>query len=186
MDLKNIDLLSLQTTQMQQDPTVIALCSSLNPQFQHLGEEVKACLIYSRVDYLNDNILDELAWQMHVDWYDSTASIDIKRNIIKNSLKVHQHRGTPYAVELVVQNYFGDGRVEEWFEYNGNPYMFKVVTSNASVTSELANQFTMAVNSVKNLRSHLEQIVIELSGEMDLYLAGVIHTGDKITIEQVV
>ena len=186
MDLKNIDLLSLQTTQMRQDPTVIAFCTALNPKFKELGEEVVACLIYSRIDYLDSNILDELAFQMHADWYDSTASNEIKRNLIKNALKVHRYRGTPYAVEQVVQDYFGDGYVEEWFEYDGNPYMFRVVTSNASVTSELANQFAMAVNSVKNIRSHLEEIIINISGEMDLYFAGVIQTCDEITIEQVV
>lgn len=186
MDLRNIDLLSLQTSQMREDPTVISLCASLTPKFKELGEEVLACLIYSRIDYLESDVLDELAFQMHADWYDSTASIEIKRSLIKNALKVHRYRGTPYAVEKVVQDYFGDGYVEEWFEYDGNPYMFRVVTSNTSVTSELANQFTMAVNSVKNMRSHLEQIIINISGEMDLYLAGIVQVCDEITIEQAV
>lgn len=184
MEIKNIDLLSLQTIQMQQDPTVKAMCATLSPKFQSLGDEVKACLIYTRIDYLSSDILDELAWQMHADWYDSTASIDIKRTLIKNALKVHRYRGTPYAIEQVIQDYFGDGYVEEWFEYEGNPYMFRVITSNTSVTSELANQFTRAVNSVKNMRSHLEEIIINISGEMDLYLAGVIQTADEIILEQ--
>ncbi|RII32859.1 phage tail protein I [Clostridium chromiireducens] len=184
MVVKNIDLLSLQTAQMQQDPTTKAICAALNSKFQELGEEVKTCLIYSRIDYLSEDILDELAYQMHADWYDMSANIDIKKNLIKNALKVHRYRGTPYAVEQVVQDYFGDGTIEEWFEYGGNPYMFRVVTTNTSVTSELANQFTMAVNSVKNMRSHLEQIIIDISGKIDSYFASVIQICDEITIEQ--
>ena len=186
MNLSNLDLLSLQTKQMQEDPTTVALCTALNPQFITIGDEIKSCLIYSRIDYLESDVLDELAFQIEMDWYDSTADIVIKRKLLKNALKVFRTRGTPYAVEQVIQDYFGDGYIEEWFDYDGDPYKFRVVTSNSSVTSELANQFTMAVNSVKNLRSVLEEIIIALSGDMNLYIAGIVHTGDNITVKQVV
>lgn len=158
MYLDDIDLLSLQTAQMQKDSTVIALCKALNPKFQQLGKEVKACLIYSRIDYLGSYILDELAWQMHVDWYKATASIDVKRNLIKNALKIHRHKGTPYAVEQVVKDYFGDGYVEEWFEYAGAPYMFRVIVNICALENGL-NEFYKILDSVKNTRSHLEAVI---------------------------
>lgn len=186
LTLKDIDILSLQTSFMKQDPTTQAICAALTPQFQQLADEVKACLILSRVNELDEAALDELAWQLHVDWYDANTSIDVKRQIIRNALKVHRYRGTPYAVEQVVQDYFGDGYVEEWFEYGGDPYHFRVVTSNPSVTGEQANQFAMAIEKVKNVRSHLEQIIISMSAEMQVFFGNVLHTGDSITIEQVV
>lgn len=186
MDISNINLLSLQTSQMQQDPTTISLCAALNPQFQELGEETKLCLIYSRIDDLDSDTLDELAWQMHMDWYDSTSDIDIKRSLVKSALKVHRYRGTPYAVEQVIQNYFGDGDVQEWFEYGGQPYYFRVITTNPTVTDEQASRFQMAVNAAKRLSAKLEEIIVSMSGELDIYCAGVVHTGDNITIEQVV
>lgn len=186
MELKNVDLLKLQTKFMQQDSTTQALCAALTPKIQEVAEDVKQCLILARVDELSEELLDELAWELHIEWYDANASIDVKRNLIKNSDKVHKFLGTPYAVEQVIQDYFGDGTVEEWFEYNGEPYMFNVVTTNPSVTAELANQFTMAVDSVKNMRSKLDQIIVSLSADVSINFAGVIHTGDNITIEQVV
>ncbi|WP_026486679.1 phage tail protein I [Caldanaerobius polysaccharolyticus] len=186
MDLSNVDLLNLQTSYMKQDPTTQALCSALNPQFRQLADEVKACLIFSRIDELDDAALDELAWQMHVDWYDANADVEIKRNLIKSAIKVHRYRGTPFAVEEVIQSYFGDGYVQEWFDYGGDPYKFKVVTNNPSVTAEQADQFIKVLNKVKNVRSHLETIIVALSGEMDLYYAGVVHTGDFIEVRQVV
>lgn len=186
MDLSNVDLLSLQSPYMQKDSTTIALCQALTPQFQQLATETKLCLIYSRINELEAPILDELAWQMRVDWYDATADIMIKRQLIKTAIIVHMFRGTPYAVEQVIQTYFGDGYVEEWFDYGGDPGMFKVVTSNASVTTDLAEQFIKVLNSAKRASAHLEEILIALSGEMDLYLAGVVHTGDFIEVRQVV
>lgn len=186
MDLENVDLLSLQTGQMKEDPTTVALCAVLTPQLQQLAEDVNLCLIYSRVNQLDDAILDELAWQFHVDWYDSSAPLETKRRLIKDAIMIHRYRGTPYAVEQLIEAYFGDGYVQEWFEYGGDPYMFKVVTSNPSVTGDQAAQFIKVLNSVKNTRSHLEEIIISLTGEMQEYFAVIVHTGDQLTLEQVV
>jgi phage tail P2-like protein len=185
-DLKNIDLLKLQTKHMQQDPTTQAMCATLTPQLRQVADEVKNCLIIPRVDELPEEILDELAYELHVDWYDATASIDVKRNLIKNSDKVHMYLGTPYAVEQVVQDYFGDGYVEEWFEYGGQPYYFRVVTSNSAVTGELANQFTQAVEKVKRKSTILEQVIVSMSAEMLEYWGMAVQTGDYIEIRQVI
>lgn len=181
----NLDLLKLQTKHMQPDPTTQAMCAALTPQFKSISGEIKKCLILARVDELPEILLDELAWELHVEWYDATAPMDVKRELIKNSDKVHAYMGTPFAVEQVVQDYFGDGYVEEWFQYGGDRFKFRVITSNPSVTADLANQFAKAVNAVKNTRSHLEEIIVSLSGEINIYFAGVVHTGDNITIEQV-
>ncbi len=185
-DLRNVDLLELQTNFMKQDPTTQALCSALTPQMQKVANEVKLCLIYSRIDELSDQVLDELAWQMKIDWYDATADIVIKRQLIKTAPIIKRCLGTPYAVEEVIKIYFGDGEVEEWFEYDGERGMFKVMTSNTSVTGELAQQFIRVLEAVKRKSSHLEEIIISLSGEMNLYYAGVVHTSDFIEIRQVV
>lgn len=186
INLGNVNLINLQTKHMQQDPTTRALCEALNPHFQQLADEVKACLIYPRVNLLDHAALDELAWQMNITWYDTNADLDIKRQLAKSAIKVHKHRGTPYAVEEVIQTYFGDGYVLEWFEYGGAPYMFKVVTNNPTITGEQANLFIQVLEKVKRKSAHLEAIIIALSGEMNMYYAGVVHTGDRLEIRQVV
>lgn len=183
--LKDVDLLSLQTSHMKQDPTTQALCIALTPHFRKLADEVKACMILSRINALDSEALDELAWQLHVDWYDAKADVEVKRQLIKKAIKIHQYRGTPYAVEQVIQDYFGDGYVEEWFEYGGEPYHFRVITSNSVVTFELAQQFIMAVERVKNVRSRLEQVIINMTAEMPIYVGFALHTGDYTKIEQV-
>lgn len=186
MDSNNIDLLALQTKVMQSDPTTIGLSAALTPELNIVSNQVDSILIYSNIDQLSHEVLDILAWQFKVDWYDSTLDINIKRKLIKNSMKVHKSKGTVYAVEQVIQDMFGDGEVQEWFQYGGDPYNFKVITTNPSVTAELANQFNLAVNKVKRKSTVLEQIIIALSAELDIYYAGVVHTGDNLTIRQVV
>lgn len=186
MNLSEIDLLKLQSAFMQKDSTTQGLCAALTPPLQEIAGQVEHILLWPRIENLTEDVLDELAWQLHMDWYDATADIETKKALIKNAIEVHRKRGTPQAVEEIIQTYFGDGYVEEWFEYGGEPYMFRVITNNATVTGEQAQQFIKVLNAVKNMRSRLETIIISMTAEMDLYIAGVVHTGDNITIRQVV
>lgn len=185
-DITDVDLLELQTGFMKKDPTTYALCAALTPQLRQVANEVRQCLIYSRIDELQEGILDELAWQRKIDWYDATADIEIKRQLIKTAPIIKRCLGTPYAVEEVIKIYFGDGELQEWFDYGGTRGMFKVLTNNSAVTGERAQQFIKVLDAVKRKSSHLEEIIIALSGEMSLYYAGVVHTGDFLEIRQVV
>lgn len=182
MDLKNVDLLSLQTSAMKADPTIQALCAALTPQFQQLANEVKLCMIYNRIDGLDEAALDELAWQMHIDWYDATADISIKSQLIRTANDVHAKLGTPAAVEDVVKAYFGNGQVQEWWEYGGTNGMFNVLTTNGAVTDTLAAQFARVIEPVKRKSQHLDQVIINLSGTEPEFHACIVHVGDFIKI----
>jgi phage tail P2-like protein len=166
MNLSNIDLIKLQTNFMKQDTTTQALCSVLTPQFQQISDEIKACLIYSRVDELPEKVLDELAWQMHVDFYDVMPDIQKKRELVKKSIIIHRTKGTPYAVEQLIKVLFNDGYVEEWWEYGSSPYMFRVVIVNPETASDISDKFIRALESVKNVRSFLEDIVINYMSKL--------------------
>ncbi len=56
---------------------------------------------------------------MHVDFYDSSLSLEVKKQMVKNSLKWHRIKGTSAAVSDVVKTVFGRSWIEEWFEYSG-------------------------------------------------------------------
>ncbi|WP_426308235.1 hypothetical protein, partial [Mycobacteroides abscessus] len=73
VDLKNVDLLALQSKYMQGDLTARALCAALNPLLQELGSQVEMAILYPKIDELSGSVLDELAWGLHVDAYDALA-----------------------------------------------------------------------------------------------------------------
>ena len=60
-------------------------------------------LLWSSVDTESESVIDHLAYQLHVDDYDSGLPIETKREMVKNSIDIHRHKGTPYAVEKAVQ-----------------------------------------------------------------------------------
>ena len=86
------------------------------------------------------------------------------------------------AVERVVSDIFGDGWVEEWPEYEGDPYHFRVHTSNVSAGDQEAAYFESIVASSQNVRSYLEAVVIESATQLQLYWGGYLHTAETIYI----
>jgi phage tail P2-like protein len=184
VNLQNVDLLALQTTQMKQDSTTKAMCSALNPKFQQLGSDAKCVLIYSRVNDLDDIALDELAYQMHVDFYNTSFEIDVKQKLLKDSLRLHRIKGTPEAVEEASRIVFGRSWVTEWFEYSGQPYYFKVnvEASNRGASPSDLVLLDQLINAYKNKRSWLELVNIFLTTNGAVFFGSCIISGEEITV----
>lgn len=83
--------------------------------------------IYCRIDELPEGVLDILATDLKVDWYDYGASLEEKRRTIKDSWYVHKHKGSVAAVERALSDVWPESIVEEWFDYGGDPYHFRIV-----------------------------------------------------------
>ncbi|WP_040948482.1 phage tail protein I [Gorillibacterium massiliense] len=185
MDLTNLNLLQLQSKFMQRDEAVEGMSTAIGKQLRDIVSSVDKSLIYGRINDLPEEALDILAWQFGAEWYDANVSLETKRKAINDVLYLAQIRGTPAAVKRVIEIYFGDGHIEEWFEYSGEPYYFRVVTNNDSVTNEQASLFIKATDSVKNLRSKLAAVVIQSTESCDLKIGISLHMADKLTIGMV-
>lgn len=170
---------------LQQDDILMAMAEAIEIQLVGAYSDAESLYTLSIIDNLPEPLLDILAYEKHIDFYESTLPIDIKRELIKNNIRFHRKKGTPYAVEELISTVFGDGYVEEWFEYNGDPYFFKVITNNTSVTNEQALDFIKALNSIKNIRSWLEKVEINSVDDHNLFIACVFHMGENLTLKQV-
>lgn len=182
MDINNLDLLELQTSHMKKDPSTVAMCNVLTPIFKKLAKEAELPFIYGRIDELDYDVLDELAWQFHVDFYSVDFPINVKRNLIKNAKKIHRLKGTPAAVENLLSSIFGKAKLVEWFEYDGNPFMFKVKVEVENNINLLLDKFEESINSVKNTRSHLEKIEIYTVSRGNSYVGCSTLCGESITV----
>lgn len=183
-DIFNLSILDLIPPNLKNDEKIVTAAKALDEELIRTSKSIKETILFARIDELDEDKLDLLAWQLHVDSWDRNIDIETKRALIKNSFKIHRMKGTPHAVEKLIETLFGDGYVEEWFEYGGQPYTFRVITNNSAVTNERAEEFIKALNSVKNLRSWLDKVVITQAENLDIYFAGVVHIGDRITIKE--
>ncbi|WP_160688306.1 phage tail protein I [Clostridium sp. C2-6-12] len=184
MDLSNFNLLELQTAYLQQDPMIQALCEALTPHLEEINKLVEEVFIYGRIDELSEELIDELAWQFHVDFYDYTLPLDKKRALIKLSPKLHKIKGTPQAVSDAVSAIFGRTVLKEWFEYGGKPYFFglDIDVTETGASKESIEKLDALINAYKNKRSWIEYINIFLTTKAKTIYNTVLLAGEKITV----
>lgn len=141
------------------DQTVNDICDSIQPHFSQYFTDTLLVLLLPRLDSLPEELLDELAWQYHVDFYRDIYPIETKRELVRTAIERHRRKGTPAAVEEMVRTVYQDSVVEEWFEYGGEPYWFRVLLSAGTPRSNLSMKELLAlVDEYKSYRSHLEGV----------------------------
>lgn len=126
--------------------------------------------VFAVIDMAPDYVLDMLALDLNTQHYDNSLQIQSKRELIKNTMVWYRGAGTPEAVEKLINAVFGDGRVEEWFQYGGKPYMFRILT-NADSRPEAIEEFEKLIRKVKNMRSHIESVIFCRKQETTVYVA---------------
>ena len=164
MKLSSLEFVRLLPAWMRDDPAVIALAAAVDeliPQFEARAQTLPT---WGHIDKLTEAELDALAWELNIEWYDKSASLLVKRDLIKNSDDVYAHVGTKWAVENVIRSYIGSGNIEEWHEYEGQPGHFRVKTSNPAVTDQRLQEFIAILNKVKRASSVLDGVYISMSG----------------------
>lgn len=181
MKLNNADILRLLPLMMRDDETVAALASVVNLLAGTLFYGASRLRTWDKLDELPENELDELAWELNIAWYNDTADRDKKVQLIKDSDLVYSRLGTKWAVEQIIKTYFGSGLVREWFEYGGDPYHYKIISENPSLTNEHIKQFFQILDVVKRKSAWLDAILITLTGEMSLYTGVCVRETTKET-----
>lgn len=171
INLYNSNIVDILPEHFKTQPKVQALSYALSKGMKRLVEYCQNIGIYVSIDTASHEVLDILALELNTQYYDDTLDIEAKRKLIKNTLIWYMSSGTPAAVEELVAAVFGEGEVKEWFEYNDDPYYFKILT-NAIMTPDMDTKFTSMLRRVKNARSHIRAIEIHRTVEQGL-MAGV-------------
>lgn len=161
MDLSDISIIKLLPPNLARDKNIAMLCEAFDRELRRIISDIPGIAIIPNLvlKKITDNLLlDLLAWQFHSDFYSTDFPIEKKQEIILKSLDWHTRKGTPSVVEEVVSTVFSRAKTEEWFEYNGLPYRFRIATEEEIPDTETIKKLTKTINSVKNTRSFLEKL----------------------------
>lgn len=159
MKISELDFVRLLPAFMRDDEAVIALSKAVNDLMGEPGKRLHTIRTWDKIDELTEAELDELAWELDIDWYDSTGmGPEEKKETIKLAQQIKRKRGTKWAVERLISAYFGEGYVMEWYETGDAPFTFMVLTTEASISPENYVKFVEAAKAAKNERSHLAGI----------------------------
>ena len=182
--LKQIKLETIEPSSIAQDKNIQACSSAIDEQLNQIAEDIKHCLFLARIEELSDAVLDELAWQYHVDFYQNNFPREVKINLIRTSVATHRIKGTPAAVEKVCKDVFQSAKVIENWEYGGKAYSFKVklITEAMPPDSNIITNLVAAIKNYKNTRSWLDEISFYREIKQTIYYGVAIGEHKTITI----
>lgn len=147
---------------LQRDTGVDALATGIAQALEERAAEIQSILLYPVIDQLPEELLDILAHDFKVDWYNYDYPLEAKRNTIKTHWYVHRHLGTIGAVRVAIQAIYPRSSVEEWWQdgYDGEPYHFRIALEAGYPIIPVANTDILdAVKIYKSLRSWLDDII---------------------------
>ncbi|WP_331013845.1 phage tail protein I [Sphingomonas sp.] len=117
-----------------------------------------------------------LAWALSVDTWDSAWSEQTKRSAVASSIADHRLKGTPIAVERVLERFDALLQLLEWHEEGGSgvPNTFEIILPLVTVggiapggtraTAAFAEKILREVSRVKPLREHFQVVQQLLTG----------------------
>lgn len=165
----DVTLLELLPENLRHNPDIIAAGQGVDIEFESLAEAVKNCLTIADIDGATSEVVDHLAGGIHVDFYDQTLPLKKRKELVKNGYLYKYRKGTADAVKKIVSDAFDQTGVKEWFQYDGEPYHFKISTETNLPSKSKIDEVVRAVNSVKNARSTLECVEALKSGSLNTY-----------------
>jgi len=142
----------------------------LAPEFDIALEEVKALWSLIDIDTVPKEKLPLLADNLGFDFVEILPASYRKQ--LANAIDLHKFKGTRFAVEKVLKSLGIEGKLQEWFEYNGEAYRFKIdlffenlLKAGITLSPEIQEKLLQLINSYKNERSWLEEIKFSVSFE---------------------
>lgn len=149
---------------VKNDIDMVCLSYAIKKATERLLEYQEHTMVYSFIESMPEQICDIMAADLRPPYYSDSMPLKVKREIIKNTLAWYMTAGTPAAIDGLLSTVFGWGKTEEWFEYGGRPYYFRLLISIDADQKEV-NIFLKSLNLVKNARSWLDAMVY--SGVID-------------------
>lgn len=143
--------------------------------------EIYKLILLDNIENLPEEIVDLLADELHVDFYDYSAVIKEKRHIVKTSILSHMKKGTLFPIQNILDTFFQESIIKEWFEYEGEPGKFKVEISDSEADYTQTNRIIKMIDSVKRTSQHLENLIFIKGDNSILNCYGAVHdSGRKI------
>lgn len=169
-NFEDSEIAQILPSNLKYDNNVQAISYAIKNALNKAIHYSKLISVYATIDNLPEQILDLIAVESRTQYYDENFKIETKREILKNTLIWYYKAGTPSAIEELIVAVFGQGEVQEWFEYGGNAFEFRI-KSDANLTLESIKEFNRLIRSVKNARSHLSETEFARTIEQNLYIS---------------
>ena len=157
---------------LQEDRSLSALAEAVAAVLAEEAGKADRARIYPALETQPEEVLDILAYDFKVDWWDPDYTAEEKLQTLRDSFDVHRRLGTKRAVETAISGIYEETKVTEWFEYGGEPYHFKIMIDGhctPQVIEDLSNLgadgFILGSSALFRKGKTYKEIIRELRGE---------------------
>lgn len=183
-NIKGADFTRALPVVISENKDIKALSVLIQEELKKTTNLIDKNKIFCAISELDEGTLDILAYDLNVLWYDFNYSVEIKREIIEDCIKIYRKLGTSYAVKRALGNVFPDSTLKEWHETGGEPFTFEVEinASKSGATKELQEMALDRIRHYKNLRSHLKKITYNLKDKLKVKVGAALTTAQNLII----
>lgn len=161
IELHEVGLVEGLPPDVAKEPWVQILDAVFRERRKKELEAAERLKIYTDIDRADEAVLDILAVQFRVDWYDTSYPIETKRRIIKTALEVRRYCGTERAVQKALSSIYPNVKISEWYDYGGRPGYWRM---NVDITDDGVIYYTpeeieKRLGYARRCTAHLEHII---------------------------
>lgn len=181
--IHQVDWTELLPEGLKQDPRYLAMLRAIAEQKRKIAAEIWRATIWPNFQGLSEDAMNVLLYDMDIAGEEFRGSAESTRELLVKGRGLKKNAGTKSAViEALKTIYTSDCKLEEWFEYAGDPYTFRL---KIDVTDQIVNlvrhqRALDLVEQYKNVRSHLGEV--EYDANLTKYPAAVHIGGAMATI----
>jgi phage tail P2-like protein len=156
-DISQVKLIDLCPSSLRNDSQIIAMCDAVQPEFDQIDQAIQSVLFIPNLTDLPDDVLELLAWERNLGGDDGwllAKSKEQKARLIRDAYKLQKYKGTKYAVKKALELVGLSGEVQEWFEYGGDRYTFKLnINGMENYSNTQLELLDIYILTAKNTRS---------------------------------
>lgn len=172
MKLYDVDVTKILPAFMRKDSFNLFLSNYISEIIKEHSKNLKKLSVWNFINELNDEECDLFAWELNLNFYNTTDSLTIKRNNINSAINSKLQGCTPKAIEKALQSYAKSGgtvNVIEWFQSNNNFNSFYIELCNPGIFD--LNQFLKTLSKIVRKSSVLKGLIIREKFNSELYVA---------------
>lgn len=166
--LQDLNIVDILPSSIENDETIQNVSAAIQPLIDGVTTEIPSIEILRRLDELPEPMLRMLAWENGVystEWQ-LADTVESKIKLVEDSFQLNKRRGTRWSVERVFTSLGIPATLFEWFEYGGDPYMFRIDLidlTERGITQAEVKLIDKMIDAYKPLRSHVEYINLSTS-----------------------
>ncbi|MGC0153061.1 phage tail protein I [Chromobacterium vaccinii] len=137
------------------------------------------------VDQVGTDLLPLLAEQLHVagdEGWQLAGGEAQRRDLIKQAIELHRYKGTRWALQRVLATLNLNGRISEWFEYQGRPFHFRIDLdlSDRGLDEATYRALRQMLDQYRNARSRLESLDLRVELRQRLPVLAAVSAGGEV------